>query len=174
MYTPLLQLVYCTSRLLLQQLSIRFSVLVVLQLQPAKCRETLCLSLVLPQQGIVKQFLRRHYPPLIATTVSCAEPSSSQLLQFPYSTESLLIAASPSWYMVLPIVNPTIFHLVSSSLPRKPLKCIYPFLPSMHRPSPRDHRIGCFPNPHYNFCVGTYFEATNISLRLNPRLCLPF
>jgi len=64
----------------------------------------------LPVDGVTtlqdrfKHGLGRSYPTFIARTDSCARPSSSCRLRFPYFDRSLQVATSPCWKMALPDV----------------------------------------------------------------------
>lgn len=126
----------------------------------------------LPKQGIVCLSLRWHYPSLFATTISCVKPSASAPLQSPYSAQSLLVAASPSWQMALPIVNLTIFQLVSGSIPRKSLECIYSFLPLAHRSSPTVHRVDYLQCSTLQLLCGVHFRGCKHFFTFKPQSLL--
>jgi hypothetical protein len=53
----------------------------------------------------VYRYLSQHYPALIATTDSCARPTSSHRLRFPSACGSLQVVASPYWTLALPDVS---------------------------------------------------------------------
>jgi hypothetical protein len=58
-----------------------------------------------PLAGGVQHLLGEHYPSFLAPTGSCAPPQSSHGLRLPpYIRESLQVAASPCWKMVVPDV----------------------------------------------------------------------
>jgi hypothetical protein len=50
-------------------------------------------------------YLSQHYPALVATTGSCARPTSSHRLRFPSACGSLQVVASPCWTLALPDVR---------------------------------------------------------------------
>ena len=79
--------------------------------------------------------LNQRYPVLVATIDSCARPDSSSALGSCPKRLSLQVAVSPCWNQPFSNVNPPIFLHVQASLPRLPLWCSYPFLPTELRPS---------------------------------------
>ena len=96
-----------------------------------------------PSGGDVCHLLGPHYQAIVARTDSGAEPRSS--LRLPLSAGWRVLAGccepllekGPSRRSVL-----RFFPHVLGPLPRLPLWCTYPFLPTEQRPSPRYDRVG--------------------------------
>jgi hypothetical protein len=88
-------------------------------------------------------------------------------------TRSMQVAVSPCWEKDLPDVVLRILPCVLGPLPRRLLRCMYPFLPPRHRPSPRSDRVGAplYTVPRLQY--GALFEAAVIRSCSGPQVCSP-
>jgi hypothetical protein len=69
---------------------------------------------------------------------------------------SMPVAVSPGWEEDLPYVTLRIFPCVLGPLPRQLVWCIYPLLPTRHRPSPRSERVGASQSPYSDFSTAPF------------------
>ena len=71
-------------------------------------------------------------------------------------TRSVPVVVSPGWEEDLPDVMLHICPYVLGPLPRRLLRCTYPFLPSRQRPSPRSDRVGAPQYPDSDFSTARF------------------
>jgi hypothetical protein len=121
----------------------------------------------------VYRYLGRHYPTLIATTDSCARPTSSHRLRFPSACGSLQVVTSPCWTLALPGV-------ISANLSLRAWTPT-PAAPVVHTPV-SSHRTSAFPTlgPGRRLAIsiqqlsyGLVFEAAVIHSCSGPQICSP-
>lgn len=72
-----------------------------------------------------------------------------------------------------PTLSLRILRWMLGPLPRRTQWCSYPFLPTEHRPSPLQHKVGSHNSPSSDFCSAIVFGAAVISLCSGLHLCLP-
>src|SRR5262249_52390049 len=58
-------------------------------------------------------------------------------------------------------------------LPRRLVRCVYPFLPPRHRPSPRADRVGAPLWTVQRLPYGALFEAAGMRCCAGPQVCSP-
>ncbi len=74
-----------------------------------------------------------HAPNLISLLASAFRPCTFSLCRLPQT---------PADTRFFPALSQLIFPMMSDSIPRRSLECIFSFLPLKHRPSPREKGIG--------------------------------
>ena len=75
----------------------------------------------------------------------------------PPSTPGLCrLLSAPAGRRTFPTLSLRICPYVLGPLPRRLMRCIYPFLPSRHRPSPRSDRVGAPHIPYSDFCTARF------------------
>ena len=74
----------------------------------------------------------------------------------PAVSGSMQVAVSPCGEEDLPDVILRIFPCVLGPLPRRLLRCLYPFLPPRQRPSPRSARVGAPQSPCSDFSTAPF------------------
>src|SRR5262249_35980864 len=123
----------------------------------AKCLEPLCMIEVLSRSswsqwttsaGVTPPslLLRAHAPVLNPPAASVVASDNG----------SMQVAVSPCWEKDLPDVVLHILPCVLGPLPRRLLRCVYPFLPPRHRPSPRSDRVGAPQCPCSDFSTAPF------------------
>ena len=119
------------------------------------------------------RYLSQHYPALIATTGSCARPTSSHRLRFPSACGSLQVVTSPCWTLALPGV-------ISANLSLRAWTPT-PAAPVVHTPV-SSHKTSAFPTlgPGRRLAIsiqqlpyGLVFEAAVIHSCSGPQICSP-
>jgi hypothetical protein len=123
-------------------------------LETPKCPEPLCPSEALPRSA--RSLLPRvggHYPSFFALTDSCARPPSSPCLRLPPRSSSLCrLLPAPAGCWPFPTLSLQVFPWMPGPIPRRLLRCLYPFLPRGLRPSPLSDRVGSpAPYPYSDF-----------------------
>ena len=136
---------------------------------PAIYREPLCPLKVLPlaarplwtaSEGIT--------PPSSLLPAHAPDQNPSDASVLPFYTRSLQVATSPCWKLALPdviSVDPSVDAWLPT--PVEPSWCIYPFLPTKHRPSPRYDKVG-FHNIRTAASVRYSFRGCKHSLMFRP------
>ena len=142
----------------------------------AKCPEPLC-----HEHGVTGSRM------VSRTTSEGVTPPSSLLLAHvpipnppapcgssPRSAGLCRLLSAPAESGTFPTLSLHVFPRVLGPLPRQPLRCTYPFLPSRHRPSPRwlgsalsDLSMPC------DFDTVSAFGGAVIPLCSGPRFCSP-
>ena len=89
-------------------------------------------------QGRLAPF-RRNDPPFFAHTDSCARPNPSRRLRLsPYTADLCRLLSVPAGRWPFPTLDLRVFAWMLGPVPRRFVRCTCSFLPSQHRPSPRN------------------------------------
>ena len=89
-------------------------------------------------QGRLAPF-RKNYPPFFAPTGSCARPNPSRRLRLsPYTAGLCRLLSVPAGRWPFPTLDLRVFPWMLGPVPRRFVRCTCSFLPSQHRPSPRN------------------------------------
>jgi hypothetical protein len=91
---------------------------------------------------------------LVRTHAPVLHPPAASVV--PSVSGSMQVAVSPCWEEDLPDVILRIFPCVLGPLPRRLVWCIYPFLPTRQRPSPRSDRVGAQRSPYSDFSTAPF------------------
>jgi hypothetical protein len=80
------------------------------------------------------------------------------------------LRSAPAGRRTFPTLSLRICSCVLGPLPRRLLRCMYPFLPSRHRPAPRADRVGAPPCPCSDFSMAP-FSRLQSCLHVQARRC---
>jgi len=90
--------------------------------------------------------IRAHAPALRPPRVSVV-PSTPGLCR---------LLSAPAGRRTFPTLSLRIFPCVLGPLPRRLVWCLYPFLPTRQRPSPRSERVGAQQSPYSDFSTARF------------------
>ena len=132
--------------------------------EPPSAQSPLACNGCYPLQGGVERHLEAHYRSFFAHTGSCARPRPSHRLQFPSPMGLCRLSPVPAGRWPFPTLSLRVFPWMPGSVPRWPVRCSCPVLPSQHRPSPRGvNRSACHNIPPSDFIAGESFAVVIIS-----------
>ena len=83
------------------------------------------------------------------------------------------LRSAPAGRRTFPTLSLRICACVLGPLPRRLLRCLYPLLPSRHRPSPRADRVGAPPCPGSDFSMAPFARLQRFSSCAGPQGCSP-
>ena len=118
----------------------------------AKCPEPLCTSQALPHSsGSLGP--RQQALPCRPRSYGLMRQSSTLLAPrwYPWTPGLCRLRSAPAGRRTFPTLSLRILPCVLGPLPRRLLRCVYPFLPPRHRPSPRSDRVGAPQSPYSDF-----------------------
>src|SRR5262249_24794922 len=97
--------------------------------------------------------LLRAHAPILPPPRASVVPSTPGLCR---------LLSAPAGSRTFPMLSLRILPRVLGPLPRRLLRCLYPFLPPRHRPSPRSDRVGAPLWTVQRLQYGALFEAAVI------------
>jgi len=74
----------------------------------------------------------------------------------PWTTGLCRLLSAPAGPRTFPTLSLRILPCVLGPLPRQLVWCMYPFLPTRHRPSPRSDRVGAQQSPYSDFSTAPF------------------
>ena len=136
--------------------------------RPTRCPEPLCPLWVLPFKEW-PHHLERHYPLIIAHTGSCARAKPSRCLRSPCTAGLCRLSAVPAGRWPFPRLSPPVFPQMPGPLPRWDPMVHMPVLPTEHRPSPYNKRVGSHTQPVQRLQYGTFTRLHSFRYVQAPR-----